>query len=180
MLEAYNADDVFNEWLAGYWKTDITKVNRSLHEKIAVKFLIVWSIMESRCFDGHLNAQSLKPFADKYAHCTAIEDIEPHIEHFYKRYQDEEKVRRLIHVNKLTNVNEQGAVFLEILKRKFDDLSDGEKLYLSIYVVFRYRNNIFHGNKSVEMWLRYEEEIERCIACMRTFVDMNLKSNVET
>lgn len=35
------------------------------------------------------------------------------------------------------------------------------------YIVYRYRNNMFHGNKGLESWLQFEEQIKDCITVMK-------------
>ena len=51
------------------------------------------------------------------------------------------------------------------------DLSDEEKLVLMIYVVYRYRNNIFHGNKGIESWSHYTSQIELYLDFMMSILD---------
>ena len=45
-----------------------------------------------------------------------------------------------------------------------------ERAFLTVFVVYRYRNNIFHGNKGVDSWLGYREQIDLCTEVMQSFI----------
>ncbi len=58
-----------------------------------------------------------------------------------------------------------------LLAKSVNRLSDAESVFLLSFVVYRFRNNIFHGNKGVNSWLSYTEQIELCIRSMMAFVN---------
>ena len=62
-----------------------------------------------------------------------------------------------------------------LLKKPLDKLSNCEKVFLIVVVVFRYRNNIFHGSKRVESWLQYEKQIKYCIQIMQCLITHAIK-----
>ena len=43
-------------------------------------------------------------------------------------------------------------------------------MYSVVVVVYRFRNNMFHGNKGVASWLRYREQIALCVLAMQEFI----------
>jgi hypothetical protein len=59
----------------------------------------------------------------------------------------------------------------DLLKRPFNSLSAEEQVFIAVLTTYRYRNNIFHGNKGVDSWLEYKPQIRRCIDAMKAFVD---------
>lgn len=62
-----------------------------------------------------------------------------------------------------------------ILKKKKECLTDNEKMQLALYVLYRYRNNIFHGNKGARSWNQYIEQIDQCVKTMAFIIDDNLR-----
>ena len=57
-----------------------------------------------------------------------------------------------------------------LIKKSFTELSTADKLFFLVFVVYRYRNNIFHGNKGVQSWLQYRDQIRRCTQVMQALV----------
>jgi len=57
-----------------------------------------------------------------------------------------------------------------ILSKDFEVLSADEIAFFTIFVVYRYRNNIFHGNKGVASWLKFQDQIKLCIKVMQTLI----------
>lgn len=48
----------------------------------------------------------------------------------------------------------------------YKKITSEDKLALMFYVVYRYRNNIFHENKGIMSWTQDTEQIEKCISFM--------------
>jgi hypothetical protein len=57
-----------------------------------------------------------------------------------------------------------------LVKQPFAKLTADEGLYFLVFVIYRYRNNIFHGNKGVQSWLCYREQVQCCIRAMQVMV----------
>lgn len=66
----------------------------------------------------------------------------------------------------------------EIIRKQNSDFNIHEKLHFILYVVYRYRNNIFHGSKGVESWIRFKPQMERCVKVMIEI--LNSKHNERT
>lgn len=45
-----------------------------------------------------------------------------------------------------------------------------ESICLVVVVVYRFKNNIFHGKKKVDSWMRYGEQIRLCTEFMQHFI----------
>jgi hypothetical protein len=58
----------------------------------------------------------------------------------------------------------------QLRKKDISGFSFSEKIYFSMGVVYRYRNNIFHGNKKVDSWLQYRDCISKCIGMMQLLI----------
>jgi hypothetical protein len=50
-----------------------------------------------------------------------------------------------------------------VLNRPWNKSSSTDKLQFGLYVIYRFRNNIFHGNKEIIEWLGNRPQIEDCV-----------------
>ncbi len=66
--------------------------------------------------------------------------------------------------------NKNNPRLLELLAKPFSDIRNEEIIYLLVFVIYRYRNNIFHGNKGVQSWLNYQEQIKHCTRVMQVMI----------
>ncbi|MBN1816756.1 MAG: hypothetical protein JW828_05315 [Sedimentisphaerales bacterium] len=184
-------DHQFIKWLTDYFKKNEQEVNghkineqvvrKLLKDKTVVSFLITWSIFESRFFRGFVKVSNLEGFAKKVVANSGYdkEYFREAAEHFHMRYQDKKKYKNLKYLGepgKYDNSKESKIVD-EIINRKFDE-NDKEWMRLLLYVVYRYRNNIFHGNKDVNSWLNtYKEQIKLCISTIQTWISLTSDRN---
>ena len=155
----------FERWLGSLFGHDGDKVQELLGNQTALQFLIAWSLFESKCFDGFVKKEQL----EKFSKCTAAKSdfpmkrLERAAHHFHERYQVREHRENLLH-------GQECAQFLKILEGPISDPLDHNVLFLCVFVVYRFRNNIFHGNKGVALWLQYEEQICFCIDILQALV----------
>jgi hypothetical protein len=155
----------FDQWFANYLEQDASEVARLLTDKTAIRFLIAWSLFETSCFDREAKVENFEAFArnlvsTKGFHSGELRDAAIH---FHERYQDKELYRNLMH-------QKEQPRLVSILSKDFESLSADEIVFFVIFVVFRFRNNIFHGNKGVASWLKFRDQIELCIKVMQTFI----------
>lgn len=162
----------FEAWLAKHWGTDESKIKEVLEDDLALQFLISWSLLESKCFEGFAKSEKFSGFAKYMSKSERADNLTGSAEHFYKRYQNKVLFGNLMHPKNGKDPRSIDRKLTKIIdSESFDSVSFEQKVYLIIWVVFRYRNNIFHGNKNVESWLDYKTEISECIKCMQVFVD---------
>ncbi|WP_157659166.1 hypothetical protein [Thauera butanivorans] len=160
--------DSFTKWLADLLKQPEVQVERFLRDKDALHFLIAWSIFESKCFTGFLRATDLYNFSKRISdEGFEHETISSAANHFHQRYQDSERLRNLLHDKTPQKVTER---FKQVLSKNISDITPSESIYLVSVVVYRFRNNIFHGRKKVDSWLRYGEQIRICTESMQHFI----------
>ena len=152
------------EWLAELLGQSRPEVRRLLRDSSALHFLIVWSIFESKCFDGYVKIAGIEEFAARLESesydSNAIAEI---ASHFHARYQDRDRYRRLMHGTRCDKLD-------AVLERNLASARPGDAIFLVAVVAYRFRNNMFHGNKGVASWLRYKEQIHRCTDALQSFV----------
>lgn len=154
----------FEDWLSELFNKELGEVKRLIEDQLAIRFLIVWSIFEAKCFDGFVKSKDLEKFSNRIvAEGLDISPIDRHVNYFHVRYQDKQLYSKLMHRDKLPRLE-------HLLTSQSEDLIPVERVYLVAAVVYRYRNNIFHGNKGVQSWLKFGEQIGRCTEVMQCFV----------
>jgi hypothetical protein len=56
-----------------------------------------------------------------------------------------------------------------LVGKQLDSFHAWERLFFLAMVAYRFRNNMFHGNKGVQ-WLQYTEQIQLCTETIGHFV----------
>jgi len=139
------------------------QVNVLFKNTLVFDFLIIWSYFEGNCS----NSITLKRIRNSKIIDSKKEELRKILTIFlnlHKRYQDDTNWKNLIH-------KDNCEFFSNLRGRKANDLELTEKIRFVFYVIYRFRNNIFHGNKGVQSWLLYEEQINQCIEGMKILND---------
>lgn len=157
----------FDHWFSAYLGQNQLQVQRLLSDGMATRFLIAWSLFESKCFNGWVNVSDLKGFAREVSDAEGFNraTFEEAGRHFHSRYQDQKRLRNLMHSHEVN-------ILSEILGKPFEEIDDNELLFMLLIVVYRFRNNIFHGNKGVDTWLQYREQIGFCLDAMQSWISI--------
>ena len=150
--------DNLKKWLAKNYNVSESDIESYFEQKDVTGFLIIWTIFEQILFGGFLKYADIQRYSESNSN-KWNEELESQFEYFHERYQDSRKYRNLVH-------GENRSEISRILKVEQIEANSTEKLHFLIYVVYRYRNNIFHGNKDVESWLQFRPQIERCVSIM--------------
>lgn len=160
-------------WLAQYY--DVTKetIGDVLKDEKATSYLLVWGIFEQIIFNGYMRINEIQTVSGKFENYYVNLDVDDIAQKFHSRYQDNNNYRHLVH-------GQDNANFRSIIGKQFEDVTEKEKLAMLFYIVYRYRNNIFHGNKNVKAWTRYTEQIQDCITFITAIIDLNKKEQVIT
>ena len=105
-------------------------------------------------------------------------DLDPIINRFFIRYNlsNDENNPRLIKLQPEKDVNDYYKRILR--KNDFKDVTTQEKISLLLFVIYRYRNNIFHGAKSIDQWSQYTDQINDCLIGMMNIADCMKKHNI--
>ena len=153
-------------WLAKHFAITPEQVERDIRYKDVSGFLIIWTIFEQKAFKGFIDYSKISSFAK--INCSVITgEIVNISESFFDRYQNHASYNNLRHRENRAEIN-------NILKKKKTDLTNEEKMKLALYVLYRYRNNIFHGNKGARSWNIYVTQINQCVKIMTFVIDNNL------
>lgn len=153
----------FEQWFARYLHQDESQVKLLLRDATATEFLITWSIFESKCFNGFAKIDMFPNYAKQLSPDVDFVGLKKSASHFHNRYQDEQRRKNLMHRQKSKELK-------SILSKNLERLSDYEVALMILIVIYRFRNNIFHGNKGIESWLVYKEQVKLCIAAMQAFI----------
>lgn len=156
----------FEKWLAGLFGHDKADIALLLRSPTATQFLIAWSIFESKCFSGYVKFNEISDYSSRVVKEQKfdVKTVSESAAYFHKRYQDADLYRNLMHRQKST-------AFDDLLSQDFRSLVPEDVVFLTIATIYRYRNNIFHGNKKVHAWLKFEPQIQRCTSMMQQFVN---------
>lgn len=130
---------------------------------------MAWSIFEAKCFAGYLKAGCLRKFARRV--CSEgfkVDAISAPVAHFHQRYKDGGTLGNLLHDKK--TLGPVVSEFKRCISTPLSDLGFEDQVFLVSFVVYRFRNNMFHGNKRVQSWLRFREQISLCTFSMQQFV----------
>ena len=159
----------FSQWLAQILNKSDVEIQMLLRNETAFQFLISWSIFESKCFTGYMQIKSIEGFAKRIISESFLEEnIEAPFSHFHQRYQDDRKLLNLLHGEKTSKAVTQS--FKRCLSIPKSEVSPTDKVFFVACVVYRYRNNMFHGSKGVQSWLSFENQIRLCTSAMQTFL----------
>lgn len=155
---------------------DDEELNTLYNNKIAINFLLVWARFEVINFDGFLKFELIDKISEKIVSekSTSIPLLDDYVKYFYERYNEPDKGQLKLRglCFKMKKCRKKGCITPDcrtkkILDEELKELTPKDKVYFLIYIVSRYRNNMFHGNKNAQNWiLQYEIPIEKCIQVM--------------
>jgi len=160
----------FSSWLGQLFQQSELEVQRLLTDEAAMQFLLAWSLFESKCFKNDLHSNRLPDFANELvsSNKVALDSLNLPAMYFHARYQAPKKFANLMPSNKTP------ARMVDALKNllaiPFEKLTKQQVIELLSYVVYRFRNNMFHGAKGVQSWLQYSEQIRLCVEVLQVFV----------
>ena len=155
----------FDQWLGSLLGQSESEIRRIMSDDTALQFLVAWSLFESKRFPGmNVEIGKLKEYSERLAEenfaSPTVEDIALS---FHERYQDKSRRKNLMH-------QRTSAEFERALSAPFDALSTADRLFVVCVVVYRYRNNMFHGNKGIASWLVFKPQIRQCTQALQVFV----------
>lgn len=161
--------DNLKQWLSVFYDIKLEEVESYFRNENVTGFLILWTIYEQKLFNGFFRLHTLERFCNEYTWEWKTELDEAFI-HFHNRYQDSVKYRNLCHSEAASDIG-------EILQLTVDKIDLKRKLKLILFVVYRFRNNIFHGNKGVNSWIQYTEQIRHCVQVMKVLISQYQNHN---
>ena len=165
--EKYKYIQSTKEWLAQYFDTNVTKIQELLKDELATSFLLIWPIFEQTFFSNFCKKENIEKFSKNYEKFFSYEEI---FQHFYLRYQNNDHYRNLTHQSRYPK-------FEQILHKPQNYITDSEKLLFITFVVYRYRKNIFHGNKGIKSWSQFKQQIAYWLEFMTSMLNKKKLNN---
>jgi hypothetical protein len=142
------------------------------HEN-AVIFFMLWASVESKHFLTRANFDLLKAFSKEHHESfynLNIKSIESTFDYFFNRYQNDVLRQNLLNCNGRSN-GKLDIFFAETIAKP--NTNEYEKVLFILCVVFRFRNNIFHGVKEFKKWSDYSEPIGHCNAVLSQLLNFS-------
>ncbi|HHK8474829.1 TPA: hypothetical protein ACQYCW_004596, partial [Vibrio parahaemolyticus] len=155
----------FNAWYAKFIEQKEADVSDLFASKTATNFLMTWSIFETIHFGSFVKVADIQSVSLVIANKSYVDfsSIDTAFKYFHYRYQDKSLKANLLHTQNIKR-------FEAILGKNEVQATKYEKVEFLIYVVYRYRNNIFHGNKGVSSWLAFDKQITKCVNLMQAML----------
>jgi len=141
------------------------------NSKRGAEFLMTWSLLESRCFGGYMTKDKIKNYTANCVNCD--NNLETAFTHFHKRYQDGDKLHKLLNT-------EQNWWLENVLSKSTEDVSSVEKTRFMLYVIDRYKNYMFEENHEPARWRSFDKEVDFCLNAMQDIYDYQQKPLSET
>jgi hypothetical protein len=159
----------FVQWLGKILGQDEPSVRRLITDPTGLHFLMVWSLFESKCCGGEFEVtKHCSGFAMPKTNDEETRAILEQVRHFHQRYQSQSNVDALAPIAKSSKKARQA--FITVLANPEASLSNGQTQMIAVFVASRIRNNMFHGQKGIDDWLRDKDLILRCMQVLQIFV----------
>lgn len=158
-------NEPFDRWYASYLGQDEKEVAALLHDQLSVHFLLAASMLESICFAGKLSADKIHPYAQGADALTILDTpgTTNAAEYFHSHYRNEANYRDLMH-------EEKSAEFKKVIDTDYTSLTKADVVFLLLFVVYRFRHNVFNGGDGVRTWMQHHFEIELCTLVMQALI----------
>lgn len=147
--------------------TDVAPTADSLQP--VLEFTLLWNLFERELHDRFVDARKIREVIEVHDNQGRLDSsaFEPHLEFFRERYpdfsQDEILHRRLspaAHRRSRTAGFDEAVNVRRVLN---GELTDGANIiYALMYVAYRVRNNLFHGEKDVRT-LHLQDDLFRTV-----------------
>lgn len=169
----------FAKWLGIVLQQSEVEVTRLLDSSFGSEFFVSWTILEGKRLDGDANAATLKNFAAALtAKSNILHEVRSEYDHFYSRYKFGRHAatyrKNLLGEGKSAEIKRIICDHVDAEPTRHEDF---DKVLFLLVVIYRFRNNMFHGKKGVESWLKYEEQIRLCTSAMQKLLLHPAKSN---
>lgn len=165
--------EYFNEmeWLKEKYFSNYTK------QKIdSVKnFVLFWNIFESSLCNKNARIQSIENAVNTLYNCHSLrhEDFNEYLCYFQNRY-----IERGQFNTKFDNLrfrrNDGKKIVTGVLKEELQDINNIVQALL--FIVFRFRNNLFHGEKNIGNIELQEENFKIANKLLAQIIDLHKKN----
>ncbi len=133
-------------------------------------FTMEWACFENKCTDTDFNIDNFKKFIKGYTIPESMhETINSCLKYFQDRYSDSDLYSKL----RFKGKDKFSPYYLDILNK---DADYSEKLKACMAIIYRYRNNLFHGTKFHDNFELQEENLKHANKLLHA-INMSLPAN---
>jgi len=135
------------------------------NEIIDIKdFALLWNLFESLCCNKFANMNKINNLIDTKIDLFSQSEYQEFFDYYYNRYKnDNAKFSAL----KLRNGDKE--LVQKVLNDEYTDKNNQLKLILAI--IYRYRNNLFHGEKNMQYIKLQKENFENANNFLMYFIE---------
>lgn len=138
-----------------------------LFNRQVLVFVILWSIFESECIgkSKQLKLENIGSFVKRNHSKIHQEATKDYFNFFDNRYRNNiDSYHFLLNFNRdIIRFNRKNYDMYDIFnKDNLNKYSHCEMLLFLIYIIYRFRCNIFHGNKNIFDWKKDKSPINKC------------------
>ena len=157
-------EEKVGKFIAEYYKVNYDEAKEVIDNKESLFLLLIWGIFEQTHFPGRKPSfiEKLKTIEYNFKNDDCYNDFRHIALSFHATFQDNGRWENLD--SGILSENKNYDLFIDIQGKKAKDLSNIEIIKFGLFVVSRYRNNIFHGLKDAnDQHNKYKKEIEDCV-----------------
>ena len=126
-------------------------------------FTLLWNLFEALCFGNNVNMREIYSLIDSKIDLFEETGYQNTFDYFYNRYKND--------VPKLNALNLRNSEELvtKVLDDEYQDKKN--KLKFVMAIIYRYRNNLFHGEKNVRYLGLQKENFEKTNELLMYFIE---------
>ena len=113
-------------------------------------FALLWNLFESLCFDKFVDMNKINRLIDTKIDLFDEAKYQDIFDYFYNRYKNDNPKVEALHLR-----NGDKELVKKVLNDNFTDKNN--KLKFIMAIIYRYRNNLFHGEKDMR-YIRLQKE----------------------
>lgn len=148
-------EKIINESAQGINPSDIDEIR---------DFALLWNLFESLCCNKRANMNKINSLIDTKIDFFEEQDFREVFEYFYHRYKGNNSKFQALNLK-----NGDKKLVGNILNDEYHDKSNKLKFILTI--IYRYRNNLFHGEKDMRYIRLQKENFKRTNDFLMYFIE---------
>jgi len=143
------------EWLNNFFGEEVRDLNYDQLRPV-LSFALIWNFFESKACNRRASLKSVKKSVDEADSRDYLtpEKYRLYVDYFRDRYLEERGLEFALDQLILTDVDSRRIV-TQVLTNERTDLNN--VVYALLVIALRIRNNLFHGNKEIDVLPRQTE-----------------------
>jgi hypothetical protein len=128
-------------------------------------FLLLWNLFESICCNKRANINCIDRIIDSKIELFKEENYKDIFDYFYNRYKNNNSK-----LEKLNLTLARKKLVQNVLNDNYQDKNN--KLKFIISIIYRYRNNLFHGEKDLKFIKLQKENFTKTNKFLMYFIEI--------